>query len=137
MHRTPSEIQLCEDKDLADYRDYRMFARIVDGISRCRQSSNQGHDLIYEYDAYLASFRQTQSRPSKESESHDARHELVLQKLIFPSNPFSSAAQPHAVYDSNLNGNDNMILDENGNFVIELWLSCICTYTVAWQLEET
>jgi hypothetical protein len=54
MHRTPSKIQLSEDKALANYRDYRMFARIVEGISRCRQSSNQGCDLIYEYDACLA-----------------------------------------------------------------------------------
>lgn len=118
MHRTPSEIQLCEDEALADYRDYCMFARIVDGISR-RQSTSQDLDLIYENDACLANIRRTRSQPPEESQSLEARHELLLQKLMFPPNPLSSAAQPHAVY-SILHGNDNMILDEDEIFVIEL-----------------
>jgi hypothetical protein len=114
MHRTPSEIQLCEDEALADYRDYCMFVRIVDGISR-RQSTNQDLDLIYEYDACLANIRRTRSQPPEESQSLEARHELLLQKFMFPPNPLS----PNA-FHTNLPGNDNMILDEDEIFVIDL-----------------
>jgi hypothetical protein len=114
MHRTPSEIQLCEDEALADYRDYCMFVRIVDGISR-RQSTNQDLDLIYEHDACLANIRRTRSQPPEESRSLEARHELLLQKLMFPPNLLS----PHT-FHSNLHGNDNMILDEDEIFVIDL-----------------
>jgi hypothetical protein len=37
MKRTPSELQLCEEQEMADYRDYVMFSRIVDGIARQQQ----------------------------------------------------------------------------------------------------
>jgi hypothetical protein len=33
-HRTASEVQLCEDEALADYRDFVVYSRIVNGISR-------------------------------------------------------------------------------------------------------
>lgn len=39
IHRTPSELQLCEDKRRADYEDVRMFSRLVVGIqSQCVRS---------------------------------------------------------------------------------------------------
>ena len=109
--------QLCEDEALADYRDYCMFVRIVDGISR-RQSTNQDLDLIYECDACLANIRRTRSQPPEESQSLEARHELLLRKLMFPPNPLSSA-QRDALY-SNQHGNGNTILDEDEIFVIDL-----------------
>jgi hypothetical protein len=42
MKRTPSELKLREDEELADFRDYVMFRRIVDRISRQQE---QIHDL--------------------------------------------------------------------------------------------
>lgn len=41
MKRTPSELQLCQDEQLADYRDFVMFSRIYQGIS-ARQKSSHG-----------------------------------------------------------------------------------------------
>ena len=46
MKRTPSELQLCQDEQLADYRDYVMFSRIFDGISARKQTS-QGLQARY------------------------------------------------------------------------------------------
>lgn len=40
-HRTASEVQLCEDEALADYRDYVVFSRIVNHMDRQRQSKQQ------------------------------------------------------------------------------------------------
>jgi hypothetical protein len=37
VHRTASEVQLCEDEALADYRDFVVYSRIVNGISRQQQ----------------------------------------------------------------------------------------------------
>ncbi len=34
IQRTASELQLCEDEAVADYRDYCMYSRIVGGITR-------------------------------------------------------------------------------------------------------
>jgi len=42
IHRTASEVQLCEDEALADYRDYIVYSRIVNGISRQQECS---HDM--------------------------------------------------------------------------------------------
>jgi hypothetical protein len=108
IHRTPSEIQLCEDEAIADYRDYCMFARIVDGIQR-RQSSNQDLDLIYENDACLANIRRTRCVPPEESQSLESRHQSLLQRL-----GGNMISQPQAVYP------DNMVLDEDEIFVIDL-----------------
>jgi hypothetical protein len=110
MHRTPSEIQLCEGEAIADYRDYCMFARIVDGIQK-RQSSNQEQDLdlIYENDACLANIRRTRCVPPEESQSLEARHESLLQRL-----GGNIMSKPLAVYP------DNMILDEDEIFFIDL-----------------
>lgn len=42
LQRTPSELRLHEDEELADYRDYVMFTRIVDGMVRSQeQTSNK------------------------------------------------------------------------------------------------
>ena len=32
MHKTPSEVQLCQDLAVADYKDYMFYSRIVKGI---------------------------------------------------------------------------------------------------------
>lgn len=42
-HRTASELQLCEDEALADYRDFVVYSRIVNGISR--QQERPCHNL--------------------------------------------------------------------------------------------
>jgi hypothetical protein len=34
MKRTASEIKLCEDEEMADFRDYIFFTRVIDGIAR-------------------------------------------------------------------------------------------------------
>jgi len=39
MKRTPSELKLREDEEVADLRDYLMFCRIVDGITRKQQET--------------------------------------------------------------------------------------------------
>lgn len=46
LRRTPSELQLCQDEAVADYRDYCMYSRILGGITR--QQMKQ-HDLRQRY----------------------------------------------------------------------------------------
>ena len=53
MKRTPSELQLKEEEELADYRDYVMFSRIVDRMSRSQRETMSRH-LRYENDQCLA-----------------------------------------------------------------------------------
>jgi hypothetical protein len=51
MKRTPSELQLREDEELADFRDYVMFSRIVERIS---QQQTQDYRLRQQNDQCLA-----------------------------------------------------------------------------------
>ena len=84
LHRTPSEIQLCEDEALADYRDYCMYARITRGIQK-RQAC-QDIDLIYENDACLANIRRTRAQQDpEECSSLKTRHDDLLHMLLNPS----------------------------------------------------
>lgn len=53
MKRTPSEVKLREDQELADYRDYVMFRRIVDRLSK-QQEEIKDHRLRMENDMCLA-----------------------------------------------------------------------------------
>ena len=53
IKRTPSELKLREDQELADYRDYVMFRRIVDRLSK-QQQEIQDHRLRKENDMCLA-----------------------------------------------------------------------------------
>ncbi|EEC46668.1 predicted protein [Phaeodactylum tricornutum CCAP 1055/1] len=53
MTRTPSELQLCEEEEHADFRDYVMFTRIVDGIAR-QQEKLKDHRAKRENDRSLA-----------------------------------------------------------------------------------
>lgn len=53
MRRTPSELQLLEDQEMADFRDYCMFSRIVDRMSRS-QREMLNRNLRYENDQCLA-----------------------------------------------------------------------------------
>jgi hypothetical protein len=39
LRRTPSEVQLYEEEAMADYRDYAMFQRIVDGIQKTQSQT--------------------------------------------------------------------------------------------------
>ena len=115
IYRTPSEIQLCEDTALADFRDYCMFSRIVNGISR-RQSENQDIDLLYENDACLANIRRTRCQPPEESKSLQARHESLLHILGDP-NRCHHPLSPHVHIPGD---DDNMILEEDDIFVIDM-----------------
>jgi hypothetical protein len=53
IRRTTSEVQLCEEQDLADFRDYVMFTRIVDGICKTQQETKD-YKLKQENDLCLA-----------------------------------------------------------------------------------
>mmetsp|Transcript_276 Transcript_276/g.447 ORF Transcript_276/g.447 Transcript_276/m.447 type:complete len:221 (-) Transcript_276:40-702(-) len=49
LERTESELQLCEDEAMADYRDYVMYARIVSGMSN-RISPLDDSNIISHHD---------------------------------------------------------------------------------------
>jgi hypothetical protein len=53
MRRTASEQQLCEEHEMADFRDYLMFTRIVDGICKTQQETKD-YKLKHENDMCLA-----------------------------------------------------------------------------------
>jgi hypothetical protein len=82
IRRTTSELQLCEEQDLADFRDYVMFTRIVDGICKTQQETEdcklkQENDLCLAHiigtrndsDANLSDYRFPPEIPLRSSKS--------------------------------------------------------------------
>jgi hypothetical protein len=69
MRRTPSELQLSEDEAMADYRDYCMFARIVNGISEHQACSH--HPISA---SVIANIVRTRHLPIQESSSYPSYH---------------------------------------------------------------
>jgi hypothetical protein len=65
LMRTPSELQLSEDEAMADYRDYCMFARIVNGISEHQACSH--HPISA---SVIANIVRTRHLPIQESSSY-------------------------------------------------------------------
>jgi hypothetical protein len=53
IRRTTSEVQLCEEQEMAEFRDYVMFSRIVDGIYKTQQETKD-YKLKRENDLCLA-----------------------------------------------------------------------------------
>ena len=46
IHRTPSELQLAQEKVKADYHEWQMYARLVHGMSHhCEDSESEMHPL--------------------------------------------------------------------------------------------
>jgi hypothetical protein len=80
MRRTASEQQLCEEHEMADFRDYLMFTRIVDGICKTQHETKdykikQENDLCLAHiigtrndsEASLADYRLPKSKASSQS----------------------------------------------------------------------
>jgi hypothetical protein len=69
LQRTQSELQLCEDEAMADYRDYCMFHRIVAGMSNNRLDLEDDHNKTMSHhpgrdDPLYSIMRTRQSLPS-------------------------------------------------------------------------
>jgi hypothetical protein len=64
IKRTASEIQLQEEEAMADYRDYCMYARIVNGMSEKRERISDS--FRRSTDQSLANIMRTRTLPVKE-----------------------------------------------------------------------
>ena len=59
LERTPSEIQLCHEQALADYRDYCMYTRLIHGIARVQHRLQTDVELRYQNDEAIANIIKT------------------------------------------------------------------------------
>ncbi|CAB9523301.1 expressed unknown protein [Seminavis robusta] len=82
VHRTASEVQLCEDEALADYRDFVVYSRIVNGISR-QQDQRPSRDLYLrqENDRCLSHIMSTRNGKNEEAVSSSKDRRTPLQCL--------------------------------------------------------
>lgn len=65
IHRTDSELQLCEDEAIADYHDYCFYSRIIGGISRQQMKIKSDLELRYQNDETLANIIRTRHSPTE------------------------------------------------------------------------
>lgn len=115
MHRTASEVQLCEDEALADYRDYVVYSRIVNGISR-QQETN--HFFRQENNKCLAHIVSTRNQdPSLQSMS---RH--IVQGMAMDPTPMPPPlTDDYFCGEEPPEGADDLIAeDDEGIFALEL-----------------
>jgi hypothetical protein len=94
IRRTSSELQLCEEQDLADFRDYVMFTRIVDGICKTQQETKdfklkQENDVCLAHiigarndsDANLVDYRFPPEIPLRPSQSLHSLQEILTNAI--------------------------------------------------------
>lgn len=74
MKRTSSELQLAEEKQVADFRDYLMFSRIVDGITRQQEGTKDFHSRLVN-DACLAHIIGVRNLSEEELKQFDNHHQ--------------------------------------------------------------
>jgi len=92
MKRSPSELQLREDEELADYRDYVMFSRIVDRMSRS-QKDMVSRQLRVENDQCLAHVICVRNGYADERRELRQKHRLsALQQPLQPQTTTAAAA---------------------------------------------
>jgi predicted ATPase len=80
MLRTASEVQLCEDEQLADQRDYVFYSRLVNGISHSQRIS-QNNYLRMENQICLAHIMQT--RQDAHAAAMAAHHQQQQEEWAF------------------------------------------------------
>lgn len=78
IQRTPSEVQLCEDEAIADYRDYCMYSRIVGGISRQQMKLQSDVELRYQNDETLGNIIRTRHESPAIEQSQQERIMHIL-----------------------------------------------------------
>ena len=111
MKRTPSELQLREDEELADYRDYIMFSRIVDRMSRSQKEIMSRH-LRHENDQCLAHVIGTRNGCADDvvyQEFQKQRHMLPLNHLQPPQTAASVPTHGHKVRVVSMANMDSML----------------------------
>ena len=102
MKRTPSELQLREDEELADFRDYVMFSRIVDRMSRSQKEMMNRH-LRYENDVCLAHVIKTRNGPdTKELQHHRQQQQLRASAAAAAAAESSRRSPPRSCHHRSL-----------------------------------
>jgi hypothetical protein len=109
MRRTHSELQLIESEVLAEYRDYRMYKRIVDGMKR-QNSVNSCSNTSWTSDDSLANIIRTRHTPVVSTDGFSSH----FQEVADHGKPYPSAT-PSQLTHSQL---DNFNLSPS-NLVVE------------------
>lgn len=76
--KTNSEVQLCEDERVADYRDYVVFSRIVDHITR-QQFASRNLQCRYENDDCLLHIIRTRQGDSDLEQEENPQDDVAMQ----------------------------------------------------------
>lgn len=101
MKRTPSELQLREDEELADFRDYVMFTRIVDRLAR-QQNETKDFKLRQENDLCLAHIISTRNgsqdvdanlKAARQRRQHEISTEYLPKNFYMPNQQILSEIQ--------------------------------------------
>lgn len=108
MKRTPSEVQLHEDEEVADFRDYIMFARIVGRLAR-QQNEAKDYRFRVENDMCLAHIISTRNG------SADIPSPILVEAeqrwLLAPAEALRRSS--NLSHQQIIAGNQDMIVDED------------------------
>ena len=130
VHRTASEVQLCEDEALADYRDYVVFSRIVNHHLERRsqqqqqqqqqQHSHNSHHKPnpywqHENDKCLAHVLSTRNEPHQQDTLQSLSHHIAQSQAPSPPPPVSSSDDYYCGEDPPTTTTSN---GEQGNWIL-------------------
>ena len=87
LKRTASELQLIEDEAMADYRDFCMYLRIVNGMNERRSWNSSKFPCYYNNDGEIQNIIRTRHNPVKEGPSSYMREGLERHSVNSPLHP--------------------------------------------------
>ena len=133
IKRTPSEVQLYEEQALADYRDYRMYVRLIDGISKIQMKLCSDLNLRYENDETLANIIKTRHDPVPATPSPTATATTTASTVVHilsqddpmmeqqpPTTPVPSPSYPNEWFEIGGEDSEDNPEDEQAMFVLDL-----------------
>lgn len=92
MQRTASELKLCEDEEMADFRDYVFFSRVIDGIAR-QQRATESSWLRQENDECLAHIIGTRNGRLDSNSRNNCQNQTCANSRVNSNAPSSGEHQ--------------------------------------------
>jgi hypothetical protein len=121
VNRTASELQLCEDEAIAEYRDYIVFSRIVNGISR-QQEQRHSMYLRHENDKCLAHIVSTRTGQCNNNNTIQSLSEHVAQGMTLASDDYFLGEDPESDLPNQITEpvSEDTSAEDEGIFTLEL-----------------
>ena len=120
LHRTESELQLCEDMAAAENRDVNMFYRVVNGIRDKQMTLYQSQEISKESGRTIASLIHSRDQPISRSTRALETIPSVQEHEVY-TQPYTAITAPLLMRGPFGLGQENVLVSEAPDSVVDDW----------------